>query len=464
MMRFSRSFRIALVSLLLGVVGAEAQTNTRNQPNMWAAPQTFNSGELILGGSGVASNCAAFNSSSALIGQACPGASTPTDVQIFAPLDKAGAAAVYAAGSGYNTNDTITVATTGGTCSIAPILTVTASGGAITALSVTTVGSCTVIPANNPATQGSTSGSGTGATFVITWVAINQTYTPTSGMKLVRVCALGPGAGGGSGALEAASTAASGGAGGGGGALIAGTFTATQIGASQTITLGVGSNGGTPPTTNTTAGASGTLPSYTFFGTLLKAGEGYEGTGGQLGAVVSTGGAGSGYQPGFQGTGSYGGASGGAGNGGGAPVNTFGGGGGGGTTAAGVAGAGGTASGGGPGGGSAGGLTSSSGTNGGQAGGYNYSNGVGTLPPLNSAANASGGSGTNPSSPTCEAMSGTGGAGGGSAATTTTAGNGGNGGYGAGGGGGGSAVNGSGSIAGWGGRGGDGYTIVIEYF
>jgi hypothetical protein len=129
MMRFSRSFRIALVSLLLGIVGAEAQTNTRNQPNTWAAPQAFNSGELILGGSGVASNCAAFNSSSALIGQACPSAGTPTDVVAFAPLSKASTAAIFAAGSGYNTSDTITVATTGGTCSIAPVLTVTASGG-----------------------------------------------------------------------------------------------------------------------------------------------------------------------------------------------------------------------------------------------------------------------------------------------------------------------------------------------
>lgn len=75
--------------------------------------------------------------------------------------------AISAAGSGYAAGDTITL--TGGTFSTATIVTVrTVSAGAITAYSISTPGAYTVKPAN-PISQGSTSGSGTGATFTINY-------------------------------------------------------------------------------------------------------------------------------------------------------------------------------------------------------------------------------------------------------------------------------------------------------
>jgi len=72
-----------------------------------------------------------------------------------------------AAGSGYAAGDTITL--TGGTCASEPTLAVlTVSGGQITKYLVQTQGDCT-IPPLGPVAQGSTSGSGTGATFTLQW-------------------------------------------------------------------------------------------------------------------------------------------------------------------------------------------------------------------------------------------------------------------------------------------------------
>lgn len=80
-------------------------------------------------------------------------------------------AAIASGGSGYAVSDTITLA--GGTRSVATVLTVTSvSSGVITGVSITTAGIYSVIPAN-PVAQASTSGSGTGATFNITWGRIS---------------------------------------------------------------------------------------------------------------------------------------------------------------------------------------------------------------------------------------------------------------------------------------------------
>lgn len=74
---------------------------------------------------------------------------------------------IAAAGSGYAVDDTITL--TGGTFTTATVLTVTSvSGGAVTGVSITTPGDYSVIP-TDPVAQGSTSGSGTGATFNLTY-------------------------------------------------------------------------------------------------------------------------------------------------------------------------------------------------------------------------------------------------------------------------------------------------------
>ena len=79
------------------------------------------------------------------------------------------AAAVSGGGSGYAVNDTIPLS--GGTGTITAVLTVTSvNAGAITGVSVLTAGAYTVQPAN-PVAQASTSGSGTGATFALTWAS-----------------------------------------------------------------------------------------------------------------------------------------------------------------------------------------------------------------------------------------------------------------------------------------------------
>lgn len=77
-------------------------------------------------------------------------------------------AVIVGAGSGYAVNDTITL--TGGTSTTATVLRVTAvNSGAVTGVSIQTAGSYTILPSAHPVAQGSTSGSGTGATFTINW-------------------------------------------------------------------------------------------------------------------------------------------------------------------------------------------------------------------------------------------------------------------------------------------------------
>lgn len=89
--------------------------------------------------------------------------------------------AVQAGGSGYAVGDTITE--TGGTAISQAVLTVaTLSGSAVATATVTYPGFYTVKP-SDPVAQGSTSGSGSGATFNVTWAAqfANSIVTNESG-------------------------------------------------------------------------------------------------------------------------------------------------------------------------------------------------------------------------------------------------------------------------------------------
>lgn len=118
------------------------------------------------------------------------------------------------------------------------------------------------------------------------------TYTPTSGMLYADVIAVG-GGGGGGGCSTTTSTEASAAGGGGGGASTRKIFTAAQIGASQTVTIGSGGAGGVG------SGANGTSGGNTTFGSLLTATGGSYGTGGtssnsSTGSPGGAGGTGSG--------------------------------------------------------------------------------------------------------------------------------------------------------------------------
>lgn len=85
------------------------------------------------------------------------------------------AAVVATAGSGYAVGDTITLDDTGGTVAVNAVLEVTGeTGGAIDSVIIVNPGRCETAPTNDVG-QGSTSGSGTGADFTMTYGAI-QTF------------------------------------------------------------------------------------------------------------------------------------------------------------------------------------------------------------------------------------------------------------------------------------------------
>ena len=116
------------------------------------------------------------------------------------------------------------------------------------------------------------------------------TYTPTSGMKFVRVRVQAPGGGGGGGdGVGGSATYGCTGGGGGGGEYAEGIFSAATIGASQAVTIGaVGSTG-----SNT--GGDGGTGGTTSVGSLITAIGGTGGTGSgsdSTSSAVRAGGAG----------------------------------------------------------------------------------------------------------------------------------------------------------------------------
>jgi hypothetical protein len=292
------------------------------------------------------------------------------------------------------------------------------------------------------------------------------TYTPTPGLSKVDVFLVGGGGAGGGGALQAASTAVSGGAAGGGGGAAWGVFSAAQIGASQTLTVGAGGTAGAAATTSSTAGGTGGVGGTTSFGALLLAYGGGGGAGGQL-AIASGGGQGgnASYAAGASGSGASGGNNGsgvstGGGGGYGSPSLTYG---------VGAPGSGAPASGGSnssavalwaPGaGGSGGGVSAANAFSGGSIGGDSVSlstHGSG-------GSSAPGGAGVAPSLSSRAFNLFFGGGGGGGSGGVATGYAGGAGALGGGGGGGGGSAQ-NGGAAGAGGAGGQGYAIIVEHF
>lgn len=274
----------------------------------------------------------------------------------------------------------------------------------------------------------------------------NGTVTRPIWAQACDVFAIGAGGGGGAGIVVAASTAASGGGGGGGGCRILGRFSASDLTASISVTIGTGGA--------VVSSGNGNNGTDTIFGSVLRAFGGGGGLAGASAATSTGGGGGSARAPGSGASAGGGGAS--AGGVGTTPSNGSGnaGQGGGGCGNTGVASPGGSlADGGGPGGGSGGGLTASNGTNAGAVGKVSY--GLIVDPAAGAAPGGNGGNGTNYTGIGFCGSSG----GGGASATAANGGNGGNGGYGAGGGGGGATQ--TGFAAGSGGAGGNGILWII---
>lgn len=320
-----------------------------------------------------------------------------------------------------------------------------------------------------------TNGSGTitiaNNAMVIQTFTSSGTYTPTTGMLFAEVYCLGGGGGGGGGALQTAGAASGGGGGGGGGAQAYGVFSATQIGASQTVTIAStaagGSGGGAG---SATAGGQGTPGNTTTFGSLLSAFGGGAGGGGGLAAAEGGGGGAGGLSSGGNGTT----AGGSAGTGGTAGVasgasavdaSAYGGAGGGGQTAACAISTsiGGSSTWGGPGGGAGGCITSANSPKSGASGGTGCVL-SGIAQSTFGAGGATGVTGGSSGAISANAPAWCGGSagGGGGATVAGTSGIGGSGGLGAGGGGGGSAQT-AGGNARAGGPGGAGQCVIYEH-
>lgn len=123
---------------------------------------------------------------------------------------------------------------------------------------------------------------GSGFTPVVNnYTASTTMADPGAGCSLIRVRAIGGGAGGGSGRKHLTSAGRAGGSGGSAGAYYDVQFKYSDVSSwPVTITIGAGGAGGAAITSNSTAGANGTSGSDTSFGTIVVAKGGMRGLGG----------------------------------------------------------------------------------------------------------------------------------------------------------------------------------------
>jgi hypothetical protein len=121
-----------------------------------------------------------------------------------------------------------------------------------------------------------------------------RTYTwskPPAGLKYIEVCCVGAGGGGGGGPKRVApgSNPAQGGLGGSGGTIAWGTFDASILSSSYTITIGAGGAGGAGTTSGAASlGSNGSNGGTSSFGTLVIAAQGRGGVGGGFAATKRT--------------------------------------------------------------------------------------------------------------------------------------------------------------------------------
>ena len=105
----------------------------------------------------------------------------------------------------------------------------------------------------------------------IQYFASSGTWTKPAWARFVEVWCVGAGTGGNSGTKRGAGANRGGGAGGGAGCVNYAMFLATQLGDTETVTIGAGSTGAAAVTANTTNGNNASAGGATFFGGTANA-------------------------------------------------------------------------------------------------------------------------------------------------------------------------------------------------
>lgn len=128
------------------------------------------------------------------------------------------------------------------------------------------------------------------------------TWTKPAGALGVQVICIGAGAGGGGGACTFSGTSSSGGAGGSGGGYTLKYFRASDLGATETVTIGAGGAGGAGRSTANNSGNAGAAGGAVTFGVWARASGGNVANGGVVNNGSTTGQPGGGMIAGTQGT------------------------------------------------------------------------------------------------------------------------------------------------------------------
>lgn len=268
------------VSVAGGGTGAVTLTGvlTGNGTSAITASTVTNHGVIIGGASNAVSSTAVGSTGQVL--QANTGADPTYSTATF-PSTATGTGTILRADG---TNWVATTATYPSTTTVNQIL-YSSAANVVSGLTNGTTGQVlTATTGSAPSWQSPAAGTGVNKVITQTFsTAGSGTYTPSSGMLYCIVEVVGGGGGGGGSASTTASQLAVGG-GGGSGSYARTTFSAADIGASKTYTVGAGGAGGTAGANN---GSNGTNTTFGTGGTLVQGGAGGGGNGGAASGTVS---------------------------------------------------------------------------------------------------------------------------------------------------------------------------------